>query len=109
MRWHMGHGGPGAGRDDGRDGTLGRFAGGPAEGMRALALIYRQEDRALTPADVQKIAEAFLLWNGNHTWKISNTAAMPDGSIGFSLTTAEGAVIAKFTMDPHTARLIRIG
>jgi hypothetical protein len=90
---------------------------GPREGMmhrrhemmRAFALIYRQPDRQLAPADVQKIAEAFLLWNGNHTWKVANVAATPDGPIGFSLTTPDGGVIAKFTMDPHTGRIARAG
>jgi hypothetical protein len=83
--------------------------GGPVGGMRALALVYRQQDRALSPADVQKIAEAFLLWNGNHTWKVADVAATSDGRVGFSLTTAEGSLIAKFTMDPHTARIVRVG
>ena len=74
--------------------------------MRAFALVHRAEDRALTPPDVQKIAEAFLLWNGNHSWKVINVR--PDGDvIGFDLATAEGSVIAHFTMDPKTARLAR--
>jgi hypothetical protein len=77
--------------------------------LRTFALIYRQEDRNLAPADVQKIAEAFLLWNGNHTWKVGNVAPNADGPIGFSLTTPEGSVVAKFTMDPHTGKLARIG
>ena len=88
------------------------------EGMReghglmdrqTLALVYRQADRNLTPPDVQKIAEAFLLWSGNHTWKVVNVAAAPDGSIGFSLATQEGSVIAQFTMNPHTGRVTRTG
>ena len=77
--------------------------------LRAFALVYRQEDRSLAPADVQKIAEAFLLWNGNHTWKVSNVAPTADGPIGFSLTTPDGSVVAKFTMDPHSGRIQRIG
>jgi hypothetical protein len=77
--------------------------------VRPFALIYRQADRQLAPADVQKIAEAFLLWNGNHTWKVANVAVTPDGPIGFSLTTAEGSVVAKFTMDPHTGKIARVG
>ena len=81
---------------------------GAAHRLRAFALVYRREDRALTPPDVQKIAEAFLLWNGNHTWKVVDTATTSDGQIGFSLATADGSVIAKFTMDPHTAKLTRI-
>jgi hypothetical protein len=76
---------------------------------RALALIYTQEDRQLTPADVQKIAEAFLLWKGNHTWKVSNVGPTAEGPIGFTLTTPEGSVVAKFTMDPHTGRIQRVG
>ena len=62
----------------------------------------------MTPADVQKIAEAFLLWNGNHTWKVIDVAPTPDGAIGFSLATQDGSVIAKFTMDPHSGRIRRI-
>ncbi len=82
---------------------------GRMRNMRAFALIYRQQDRNLAPADVQKIAEAFLLWNGNHTWKVSNVAPTADGPIGFSLTTAEGSVVAKFTMDPHNGKIERVG
>jgi len=75
--------------------------------MRNFALVYPQEDRKLTPPDVQKIAEAFLLWQGNHSWKVVEVAPTPDGAIGFALATPEGSVIARFTMDPHTARVTR--
>jgi hypothetical protein len=77
--------------------------------MRTFALIYRHPDRQLSPADVQKIAEAFLLWNGNHTWKVTDVAATADGPIGFSISTPEGSVVAKFTMDPHNGHLARVG
>jgi len=76
---------------------------------RDFALIYRQADRALSPADVQKIAEGFLLWNGNHSWKVTDVAASADGPIGFNLSTPEGSVVAKFTMDPHSGRITRVG
>jgi hypothetical protein len=86
------------------------FAGGGRPfGPRGFALVYRQPDRQLAPADVQKIAEAFLLWNGNHTWKVTSVAATADGPISFSLTTPEGSMIAKFTMDPHTGKITRAG
>ena len=91
----------------------GHGPGGPmrrgAGMMRAFALVYTQPDRALSPADVQKIAEAFLLWHGNHAWKVTDVTAQADGAIMFSMTSADGAVIAKFTMDPHTARIQRVG
>jgi hypothetical protein len=78
------------------------------EMMRAFALVHRADDRMLTAPDVTKIAEAFLVWNGNHSWKVLNTAA--DGDvIGFDLATKEGSVIAHFTMDPKTGRLKRLG
>jgi hypothetical protein len=76
--------------------------------MRRFALIYRAEDRKLTPPDVQKIAEAFLLWNGNHTWKVLNVK--PNGDvIGFDLGASDGSVIASFTMDPKTGHVDRKG
>ena len=76
---------------------------------RALALIHRAEDRKLTPPDVQKIAEAFLLWRGNHTWKVVEVAPAADGGIGFALATQEGSVIARFAMDPKSGHLTRRG
>jgi hypothetical protein len=86
------------------------FAGhGRSFDRSKFALIYRQPDRQLAPADVQKIAEAFLLWNGNHTWKVTDVAAAADGPIGFSLITPEGSVVAKFTMDPHSGKITRVG
>ena len=81
---------------------------GPGPGMmRNLALVYQQDDRKLTPPDVQKIAEAFLLWHGNHTWKVVDLSTDSDGAIGFALATQEGSVIARFAMDPHTGRITR--
>jgi hypothetical protein len=79
------------------------------ERLRTMALIYRPEDRALSVADVQKIAEAFLLWNGNRTWKITNAAETPDNLVAFTLATGDGGVIARFTMDRRDGRLRRIG
>jgi hypothetical protein len=74
-----------------------------------FALVHRQQDRQLAPADVQKIAEGFLLWNGNHSWKVVEVAPASDGAIGFALATQEGTVIARFTMDPHSGRVTRTG
>jgi hypothetical protein len=94
---------------------MGWMQRGPAGAMHALAmrrnfgLVYRAEDRQLTPSDVQKIAEGFLLWNGNHSWKVIDVAPTSDGAIGFALATADGGVIARFTIDPHTARVTRTG
>ncbi|HVC59390.1 MAG TPA: hypothetical protein VND19_03360 [Acetobacteraceae bacterium] len=108
--------GPGPGM-----GGPGWHHGGPVEWMRhwreahgpvapgAFALVFRQADRNLTPTDVQKIAEAFLLWHGNHSWKVVDVAANAGGAIGFALATQQGSVIARFTMDPHTGRVTRVG
>ena len=76
--------------------------------LRAFALVYPQKDRKLTPPDVQKIAEAFLLWHGNHDWKVTNVTPTTDGPIGFALATQDGSVIARCTMDPHTAKVERV-
>lgn len=76
---------------------------------RTFALLYHPDDRQLTAAEVQKIAEAFLLWNGNRTWKVTEVAEAPDNRIGFAFATADGGVIARFTMDRKTGRLSRSG
>ncbi len=79
------------------------------ERMRTFALLYHPDDRHLTAPDVQKIAEAFLLWNGNHTWKVVDVAAGADNQIGFAMATPDGSVIARFTMDAKTGRVTRAG
>ena len=77
--------------------------------LRTFALVYRQDDRNLTPPDVQKIAEAFLLWKrqshleggrrrGDVRWR-DRLLAGDAGGLG----------IARFTMDPHTGRVTRTG
>ncbi|HLB99308.1 MAG TPA: hypothetical protein VJK90_16660 [Acetobacteraceae bacterium] len=76
---------------------------------RTFALMYHVDDRQLTAPEVQKIAEAFLLWNGNRTWKVVEVAAGPDGKVGFAFGTADGSVIARFTMDSKTGRVTRTG
>jgi hypothetical protein len=73
----------------------------------SLALIYHHPDRNLTPADVQTIAQAFLVWNGNHQWKVVDVKQASGGAIDFALATAQNAVIARFAMNPHTGDLTR--
>lgn len=77
-------------------------------GPRTFALVYPHKDRNLSPSDVKTIAEAFLLWNGNHSWKVTDVTQQKDGQIGFAYATANGAAVAHFTMDPHSGRLHRV-
>jgi hypothetical protein len=79
------------------------------EHLRTFALLYRPDDRHLTPPDVQKIAEAFLLWNGNHSWKVTGVAQGAGTAIDFSIATPDGGVIARFSMDSKTGRVTRLG
>lgn len=74
-----------------------------------FALMYRPDDRRLTPPDVQKIAEAILLWFGNRTWKVTDVAPEADGKIKFAYATSDGSVIARFTMDTKSGRVVRTG
>jgi hypothetical protein len=91
----------------GHHGWQGREGRGPAA-PGTFALVFRQADRKLTPSDVQKIAEAFLLWNGNHEWKIVQVGPASGDEIGFAVATADnGPVIARFTMNAHTGRVTR--
>jgi hypothetical protein len=78
-------------------------------GPGLFSLMYHPDDRKLTPPEVQKIAEAFLLWNGNRTWKVTEVAADGDGKVKFAFATADGGVIARFTMDTKTGHIARVG
>jgi hypothetical protein len=101
--------GPMAGRMPGGPGGMRamRGPGGMMRRMRQFALIYPTADRNLSGADVQKIAEAFLLFNGNHTWKVTEVKEEPD-QVTFTLASPDGGAIAHFAMDRHTARPTRL-
>ena len=90
-----------------RGGEGGERHGGWMRGLREFALIYPARDRALSGPDVQKIAEAFLLFNGNHTWKVTEVTEQPD-VVTFALATPDGTAIAHFAMDRHPARPMRL-
>jgi hypothetical protein len=79
------------------------------ERARTFSLLYRPADRHLTPADVQKIAEAFLLWSGNHTWKVVNVGQGTDDAINFSIAVPDGTVIASFAINSKTGQVTRTG
>jgi hypothetical protein len=49
------------------------------------------------------------LIHGNHTWKVADVADAVDGSVTFAFVTADGSVVARFSMDRHSGRLTRIG
>ncbi len=85
----------------------GAFRGGMMHRLRQFGLVFPAADRALSGADVQKIAEAFLLWNGNHSWKVTNVAEEPE-RVTFAFATPDGTVIARFAMDRHTGRPTRL-
>jgi hypothetical protein len=72
-------------------------------------LVFPAEDRALSGGDVQKIAEAFLLWNGNRTWKVANVAENQDNTVSFAFAAPDGTVIARFSVDRKTGRFHRLG
>ncbi len=97
MGGHMG--GPG-GMHHGMHGHHGR---GPFGG-----LIFPREDRALTTAEVQTIAQAFLLWHGERSWKVVEVKEAANNTVEFALATAEGSVVARFSMDRKTGRPRRI-
>jgi len=70
-------------------------------------LFHRPADLGLSAADVQTIAEAILLRNGEHDWKVGDVTANADHTVSFAFLTAHGDVIARFTMDTETGRISR--
>jgi hypothetical protein len=74
---------------------------------RTWGLFHRPADLGLSPADVQTIASAILLRNGQHDWKVGDVTANADHTVSFAFTTAHGDVIARFNMDTRTGRISR--
>lgn len=81
----------------------GRFAPG------TFGLFYPIIDKHLSPADVQQIAQALLLWQGNHSWKVADVQQAPGGEVSFAFATPEGSVIARFEVNQATGRIARVG
>jgi hypothetical protein len=96
------HGGPGMG-------PMHQMHHPMASEQRPFGLFYHPADRKLTTAEVQKIAEGFLLWQGNRTWKVTEVAEAPDNAVSFALATGDGSVVARFSMDRATGRVKRTG
>jgi hypothetical protein len=72
-------------------------------------LFFNQRDKNLSNNDVQVLAEAILLVHGNHNWKVIDVADAADGEATFAFATADGSVIARFEIDRHSGRIVRIG
>ncbi len=73
-----------------------------------FGLVFTPADRALSQADVQKVAEAWLLWHGNHAWHVTALSSDAD-RVNFAIATPDNAVIATFAMNRHTGTLARTG
>lgn len=90
----------------GEHGRMGMM-GGPMGG--AFAMFPRVEDKALTVPEVQKIAEGFLLFMGQRTWRVVEVREA-GSAIEFGIAAAEGTpAFAKFKVDRKTGRPERIG
>jgi len=76
---------------------------------KTWGLFFNQQDKNLSDSDVQVLAEAILLVHGNHAWKVVDVADAADGQATFAYATADGSVIARFEIDRHSGRIMRIG
>ena len=97
-----------------RPGMNGPWMNGPWMKQHALfawrktwALFHRPADLGLSPSDVQTIAEAILLRNGEHDWTVGDVTQNADHTVSFAFVTAHGDVIARFTMNTIDGRITR--
>ncbi len=91
------------GRRDGHHHMGGQHRRGPFAGF-----FINRDNKNLTNDDVRKIAEAGLLWFGERNWRIGEVKDAGSRTAEFALTTENGGVIARFTMDRDTGRIRRI-
>lgn len=88
------------GREGGRRGAFMRH-------IKTWSLFGPHGDLALSPSDVQTIAEAILLRHGEHGWKVGDVTPNADNTVSFAFLTKHGDVVARFTMDTATGRITR--
>jgi hypothetical protein len=101
--WARGRGGPG-----------GHEHGGPRWGMPGMGgpagrLFAFRQDKALTPDEVRRIAEGFLLYLGEREWRVVDVAEGPDNTVTFGVAPREGVAFMRFAMDRRTGQVRRIG
>ncbi len=95
-------------RDHGRWGHGWAMRHGPMR-SRPFGLFFPTQDKHLSPADVGRIAQALLLWHGNHAWRVVDVQPAPADEISFAYATPDGFVIARFEMNQQTGRITRTG
>jgi len=107
--------GPGMILGEGRgDGPPAWARGGRGEQARhggagpVRAFFINRDNKDLSNEDVRKIAEAGLLWFGERSWRIGEVKDSGSRTAEFTLTTENGGIIARFTMDRDTGRVRRI-
>ncbi len=106
-RSEWGRGGPHGG-EWGRGGPhRGDHARGPGGPLRGFFI--NRDNKNLSNDDVRKIAEAGLLWYGERSWRIGEVKDAGFRAAEFTVTTADGGVIARFIMDRDTGRVRRVG
>lgn len=74
-----------------------------------FALFHPPANRQLDPAGVREIAQAILLWNGQHDWKVTDVKPLGNDRIGFAYAAQDGTVIARFAVNGATGRIARVG
>jgi hypothetical protein len=99
MRWGHHHGA----HDRGKEGQNRLAAPG------TFGLFAPQQEKNLSPEDVQQIAQAILLWHGNHDWKVGQVQPGQNHQVTFAYTAQDGTVIAKFAISQDTGRITRVG
>jgi hypothetical protein len=68
-----------------------------------------RQDKALTPDEVRRIAEGFLLFLGERDWRVVDVAEGTDNTVTFGVAPREGVAFMRFAMDRRTGRVRRIG
>jgi len=96
MREGFGHG-------EGHGWRGGHMQGGPGRfGMTRF-------DKNLTPDEVRRIVDGFLLWRGERQLKAGTVEAGEGNWINFAVVTADnGGFVARFAMDKNTGRVRRL-
>jgi len=104
--------GPGAERGPGPMGWRGGhhghgFRGGMQGGPGRFGMM--RTDKNLTPDEVRKIAEGFLLWRGERQLRVGAVEPGEGDWINLSVVTADnGGFVLRLAMDKNTGRIRRI-
>ncbi len=84
---------------------MGMMRGMMGRGPMGMMMGRRMTDRKLDAAEVKRILDGRLAWQGNKRLKVGTVTEKDDNTVIAEIQTVDGSLVAKWTVDRATGRM----